>query len=92
MEAHENSGGEIGMAEVSHRLGRADDLMLWRQMVAIVVRAGGRIADTGSGEGGGQGIDFIRFQLGEFALSLERGTADMVLRGDAEAMAAVLLP
>ena len=35
------------MAEVSHRLGRADDLTLWRQMVAAVVRAGGRIADTG---------------------------------------------
>ena len=82
----------MSMAEVSHRLGRADDLALWRQMVAAVVRAGGRIADTGGGEGGNQGIEFIRFRMGAFSLSLERGAADMVLRGDAEAMAAVLLP
>jgi hypothetical protein len=80
------------MAEVSHHLGRADDLTLWRQMVAKVVRAGGRIADTGGGEGGGQGIDFIRFQMGAFSLSLERCATGMVLRGDAEAMAVVLLP
>lgn len=80
------------MAEVSHHLGRADDLALWRQMVALVVRAGGRIAATGQGEGGSQGIEFIRFQMGEFSLSLERGATDMILRGDAEAMAAVLLP
>gem|GEM_PF-7125734 len=80
------------MAEVLHRLGNTDDLALWRQMVAIVVRAGGRIAATGQGDGGRQGVEFIRFQLGEFSLTLERGAADMVLRGDAEAVAAVLLP
>lgn len=92
MEAHEDASGEMSMAEVSHRLGRADDLALWRQMVAVVVRAGGRIATTGQGDGGSQGVEFIRFRLGEFSLTLERGADGMTLRGDAEAMAAVLLP
>lgn len=77
---------------VARVIGRADDLALWRQTVAAVVRAGGRIADTGHGEGGAQGVEFIRFRMGTALLSLERDATAMILRGDAEAVAAVVSP
>lgn len=79
------------MAEqISKVIGREGDQDLWRQVIAAVVRAGGRIADTGRAVGGSQEVDYIDFQLEGATLRLERETyVGMTLRGDARMLAQV---